>query len=104
MNSEKEIVENIDIVIDGMIRDLNQYVNRGNANQYIVNRNNAYIERLTNARNYIASIANSVDYHILMSLLHDIADLEKKDPELTGHIIKLCKNKGDRYGYLTKCL
>ena len=103
MSGEKEIVLKIDTVIENLENDLRRYVNKGKVNQFIVEKNNGYIERLTDARNFIAKMANSIDYHVMISLMQEIADLERKDPELTGHIIKLCKRKGDRFGYLLKC-
>ena len=103
MSGEKEVVTNIDVVIEGMTFDLERYVSKGKANQFIVNKNNGYIERLTDVRNFVAMLANSVDFHIVMGLLREITNLERKDPELTGHMIKLCKRKGNRFSYITKC-
>ncbi len=103
MNERNEVVNNIDVVIEGMTLDLKRYVNKGKASKYVVDKNNGYIKNLTKARNFIATLMNSVDFHIVMALLQDITKLERRDPELNGHIIKLCKREGNRFGYLTKC-
>jgi len=103
MSGEKEVVEKLDVVIEGITSDLKRYVSKGNAHQFIVDRNNSYIECLIDVRNFIAMLANSVDFHIVMGLLREIKSLERKDPELTGHIIKLCKRSGSRFSLITKC-
>jgi hypothetical protein len=103
MSGEIEVVNRIDVVIEGMTADLERYVKKGNANQFVVDKNNGYIERLVDVRNFIAMLANSVDFHIVMGLLSEITNLERKDPELTGHLIKLCKRKGNRFSLITKC-
>ena len=98
-----EVVEKLDVVIEGITSDLERYVGRGNPHQFIVDRNNGYIKGLIGVRNFIAALANSVDFHIVMGLMREITYLERKDPELTGHIIKLCKRSGSRYSLITKC-
>ena len=99
----QDMVPQLDFVIDGLVSNMEQYVKRGNVKQYILDKNNTYIEILTRFRNAFVELSSNVNIHIMFDLVKQIDELERRDPELTGHIIKLCKRPGNKLSYIIKC-
>ena len=93
--SPNNISSSLESIIEGLVKDLERYALRENANQLYINKQNQLIKKLVAIYNSINSIKNLDAWEKIEA---EMQRLEQMDRQLTGHFIFLhCRPKGQNF-------
>lgn len=86
-------------IIQGLIKDLEKYAQRENANQLYIDKQNILIKNLVEIHNTI----NSIRFlEVWQNIDKEMQRLEKLDNQLNGHSIYLhCRPNGHNFSRIT---
>jgi len=96
--SAHNISASLEFIIQGLVKDLERYALRENANQLYINKQNQLIKKLVGVYNSINSIKNLEAWERIEC---EMQRLEQMDRQLTGHFIFLhCRPKGQNFSQI----
>lgn len=92
-------ITSLEGIIQGLIRDLEKYAQRENANQLYIDKQNVLIKNLVGIHNTI----NSIKFlEVWQNIEAEMQRLEKLDNQLNGHSIYLhCRPNGHNFSRIT---
>lgn len=92
-------ITSLEGIIHGLIRDLEKYAQRENANQLYIDKQNVLIKNLVGIHNTI----NSIKFlEVWQNIEAEMQRLEKLDNQLNGHSIYLhCRPNGHNFSRIT---
>lgn len=92
-------ITSLEGIIQGLIRDLEKYAQRENANQLYIDKQNNLIKNLVGIHNTI----NSIRFlEVWQNIEAEMQRLEKLDNQLNGHSIYLhCRPNGHNFSRIT---
>ncbi len=92
-------VSSLEGIIQGLIKDLEKYAQRENANQHYIDKQNLLIKNLISIHESI----NSIKFlEAWQSIDKEMQRLEKLDKQLNGHSIYLhCRPNGHNFSKIT---
>lgn len=92
-------ITSLEGIIKGLIKDLEKYVQRENANQLYIDKQNSLIKNLVGIHNTI----NSIKFlEAWQNIDREMQRLEKLDNQLNGHSIYLhCRPNGHNFSRIT---
>ena len=92
-------ITSLEGIIHGLIRDLEKYAQRENANQLYIDKQNVLIKNLVGIHNTI----NSIRFlEVWQNIEAEMQRLEKLDTQLNGHSIYLhCRPNGHNFSRIT---
>ena len=92
-------ITSLEGIIHGLIRDLEKYAQRENANQLYIDKQNVLIKNLVGIHNTI----NSIRFlEVWQNIEAEMQRLEKLDNQLNGHSIYLhCRPNGHNFSRIT---
>ncbi len=92
-------VTSLEGIIQGLIKDLERYAKRKNANQLYIDKQNILIKNLIGVHNTI----NSIRFlELWQSIDSEMQRLEELDKQLSGHSIHLhCRPAGQNFSRIT---
>ena len=92
-------VTSLESIIQGLIKDLEKYAQRENANQLYIDKQNVLIKNLVEIHNTINSIRFLEAWQ---NIDKEMQRLEKLDNQLNGHSIYLhCRPNGHNFSRIT---
>ncbi len=92
-------ITSLEGIIKGLIKDLEKYAQRENANQLYIDKQNSLIKNLVGIHNTI----NSIKFlEAWQNIDREMQRLEKLDNQLNGHSIYLhCRPNGHNFSRIT---
>lgn len=92
-------ITSLEGIIHGLIKDLEKYAQRENANQLYIDKQNVLIKNLVEIHNTI----NSIRFlEVWQNIEAEMQRLEKLDNQLNGHSIYLhCRPNGHNFSRIT---
>lgn len=92
-------ITSLEGIIQGLIKDLEKYAQRENANQLYIDKQNSLIKNLVGIHNTI----NSIRFlEVWQNIDKEMQRLEKLDNQLNGHSIYLhCRPNGHNFSRIT---
>jgi hypothetical protein len=92
-------ITSLESIIQGLIKDLEKYAQRENANQLYIDKQNSLIKNLVGIHNTI----NSIKFlEAWQNIDKEMQRLEKIDAQLNGHSIYLhCRPNGHNFSRIT---
>ena len=92
-------ISSLEVIIQGLIKDLEKYAQRENANQIYIDKQNILIKNLVEIHNTI----NSIRFlEVWQYIDKEMQRLEKLDNQLNGHSIYLhCRPNGHNFSRIT---
>lgn len=93
---KNSILEKFNHLIDQKDRDLNKYLRREDASQYVVDKMNNEIVALTELYNLLVDLESGLSIPTLTNISKEVAAIEKADSELNGHTIFINKSEGNK--------
>lgn len=92
-------ITSLESIIQGLIKDLEKYAQRENANQLYIDKQNSLIKNLVEIHNTINSIRFLKAWQ---NIDKEMQRLEKLDNQLNGHSIYLhCRPNGHNFSRIT---
>jgi predicted methyltransferase len=95
----QRIITSFESIIQGLIKDLEKYAKRENANQLYIDKQNILIRNLIGIHNTI----NSIRFlELWQNIDTEMQRLEELDKQLSGHSIHLqCRPTGHNFSRIT---
>lgn len=92
-------INSFESIIQGLIKDLEKYAKRENANQLYIDKQNILIKNLIGIHNTI----NSIRFlELWQNIDEEMQRLEELDKQLSGHSIHLqCRPTGQNFSRIT---